>query len=176
MKFVKFITWLCMISLIVYMIPDMTNICVMENSGFSNSVINCAIEEYANYNISKNWFLVLVFILGTLVVTGIDRDFVVFSTLTSEKQHYFLSMFKDKLESSDSNFNYEEYSKSEQPFLDLSIDRFSKGLGGNIIAKALPLSFVFSGTFLLYASVFLWTKSLNKIIYIIKGIVVYKRM
>lgn len=169
----KFLIWLCMISLLVYMIPDMTNISVMEASGYSRSVIKSAIEDYFTSHITKNWFLILIFILGTAITTGVDKDLVLFATLPSDKQCALLIQYRKNLEQSIQDFDYSKYQQLDTPFESLAAEKFGSELG-KILATTLPLSFVFSGTLLLYASVFLWTKAFNKIAYIVKGIFTYK--
>lgn len=159
--------WLCMLSLLVYMMPDMSVISVMGLSGFPQSVINVALSEFYSAAVTKDWLLVVLFLLGTAIVMGINYDHFISATLPSKFQKFLLKEQKDEIkadfESKGVTFDYEAWAKAEFPYRDLVISEVGGNLG-KILITVLPLSFVFNGTLLLYASIFLWTIALKKVI------------
>lgn len=169
--------WLCMLSLIIYMVPDMCNIAVMAKSGFSDSVVSTATQTFMTHAVTKNWLLVTMFFLGIFISVGFNEEFTLLATLPAYRQRMIFDKNKENLQKtfllSGQTFEKEELEKSDTPYAELC---FNSEDFGKIFGPAIPLSFVFSGTLLLYASIFLWTKSLKKIIHIIIGVFSYRKM
>lgn len=168
--------WLCMLSLIVYMMPDMCNIVVMANSGYSKEVISTAVHTFMSHSVTKNWLLVIMFFLGIIISFGLNEKFALLATLPSYRQKIIFQQNKKELENSflisGQNVDMKDLENSQNPYNELAIN--SEDLG-KTLGPAIPLAFVFSGTLLLYASIFLWTKSLKKLIHLITGVFSYKK-
>lgn len=168
--------WLCMLSLIVYMVPDMCNIVVMAKSGYSEAVISSAVHSFMTHSVTKNWLLVTMFFVGIFISVGINEEFALLGTLPSDRQRMIFRHNEEALENrflySGEKFEKENLEKSSTPYLDLM---FNSEELGKILGPAIPLSFVFSGTLLLYASIFLWTKSLKKVIHFATGVISYRK-
>ena len=159
--------WLSMLSLLIYMMPDMSVVSVMGRSGYPQKVVSVAISEFYSAAITKDWLLILLFLLSTAIVIGINTDHFISATLPSKVQKFLLDKQKDALknefEAKGSTFDYESWAKMEFPYRELVISEFFGNLV-KILLTVLPLSFVFNGSLLLYASIFLWTISLKKAI------------
>lgn len=161
--------WLSMLSLLVYMMPDMSVISVMGQSGYPQRVVREALSEFYSSPITKDWMLILLFLIGTAIVMGINKDHFIAATVPSKVQKFLLNKQKDNLteefQDKGLTFEYESWAKMEFPYREMVISEFL-GNVGKILITVLPLSFVFNGTLLLYASIFLWTIALKKAIYI----------
>ena len=159
--------WLSMLSLLIYMMPDMSVVSVMGQSGYPQKVVSVAISEFYSAAITKDWLLILLFLLSTAIVMGINTDHFISATLPSKTQKFLLDKQKDDLinefQAKGSTFDYESWAKMEFPYRELVISEFFGNLV-KILLTVLPLSFVFNGSLLLYASIFLWTISLKKAI------------
>lgn len=96
---------------------------------------------------------------------GINTDHFISATLPSRTQKFLLDKQKDDLinefQAKGSTFDYEAWAKMEFPYRELVISEFFGNLV-KILLTVLPLSFVFNGSLLLYASIFLWSISLKK--------------
>lgn len=175
----NFYLWLSMLSMIIYMIPDMCNITVMTESGFSKAVITNAIHEFETSAVTKNWVLIIVFLVGLFGTLGGNQEFALFATLSSKRQKFIFEKNKDDIEqkfiTSGQEFHKDALNNSETPFTDLFIESLFGEEFGKTFVPALILSFVFSGTLLLFASIFLWTKTLKKIIYVLIGISSFRK-
>lgn len=169
----SFFLWLCMISLIVYMFPDMTNVFVMKESGFSPYVCKLAVSQFLNTSLPSNWLLISAFIVGNIVAVGIKEGFVVNATLPSK---YQISAYRNNeknieewMSAWDVDYDKEALKNDDTPYLTLSLNYFGSKVGA--IAPLLIISFIFSGALLLYASIFIWTSALKKIVFVFNGII-----
>lgn len=173
----KIFMWLCMLSLIVYMFPDLTKIFVMKEAGYSSGICRMALNQFSSMSMPSNWFLIVVFIVGTIVCVGIKEGFIVDSTLSSSKQKSLYLQNEKNIEewmqACGVDYNKDALKNDETPYLTLSYEYFGSKVGATV--PVLIISFIFSGALLLYASLFLWTKALQKIVGVLVGILAYKK-
>lgn len=170
--FFNIFLWLAMLSIIIYMFPDMTNVFVMKESGFSPNICKIALYQYANMSLPSNWVLIAAFIVGNVISVGVKEGFFVNATLPS---HYQINLYRkneknieDWMSAWDVDYNKEELKNDNKPYLTLCMDYFGSKVGGT--APLIILSFIFSGALLLYGSIFVWTIALKKIVFVLNGI------
>lgn len=162
--------WLAMLSLLVYMVPDMTNISVMAESGYSSKVVECATHNYLESPVEKSWLLVVLFIVGTVIAAGVEKSSAAAATLPEKVQRFIyrkdveaggMKQFFSKYELEDAK---ERIEKSDRPYKELTLSILAEKMEN--ISPMIVLAYVLSGSLLLYLSLFLWTKALDKIIFI----------
>lgn len=175
--FFNIFLWFAMLSLIIYMFPDLTNVFVMKESGFSSNICMMALHQFANMSLPSNWFLIVAFIVGNVISVGIKEGFIVNATLPSsyqiEQYRKNEKNIEEWMSAWDVDYNKDELQNDNQPYLTLSMEYFGSKVGG--IAPLLIMSFIFSGALLLYASIFVWTSALKKIVFVINGILSLKK-
>ncbi len=169
--------WLCMLSMVVYVMPDMCTVSVMANSGYPDSVISTASQNFSTTAVTKNWLLVTVFVIGLVLSNCLEKDYALLATLPGKAQMRIFEKTKDQLEAQIDNLKCKmsDLENSSTPFTDLAISYAGREEVGQTVFPAIILTFVFSGTLLLYASLFLWTRALKRIFYIIIGVLSYKK-
>lgn len=177
---VNFILWLSMLSLLIYMIPDMTTLAVMAESGYPKGAIMTAMHSFATYAVTKNWFLVTMFFVGLYLTIGLNSDYALNATLPSSIQRRLYAQNRETIKNSHiiagQEFDADKIDKSDTPFLELFTDSMGKEDIGKTLGVAIPLSFVFNGAFLLFASLFYWTKVLRRLIKIGIGVASYRKL
>lgn len=175
--FFNIFLWFAMLSLIIYMFPDMTNVFVMKESGFSPDICRLALYQFVNMSLPSNWFLIVAFIIGNVISAGIKEGFVIDATLPSNYQTNLYRNNEKNIEewmsAWDVDYNKDELKNDNKPYLTLCMNYFGSKVGG--IAPLLVVSFIFSGALLLYASIFVWTSALKKIVFVINGILSLKK-
>ncbi len=172
----RFFVWLSMLSMIIFMVPDMTKIFVMNMSGYGVEICKSALQFFANYSMPSNWILVVFFIVGTIIGVGMHEDLTLCATLPSQVQMRMCRNNEEKIQDLSTqyglNADMEKLRTDETPYATLAMEVFM-----NKLEKTWPvliLAYIFSGTLLLYASIFMWTKALQKIIDVANGIRVLK--
>ena len=134
--------WLSMLSLLVYMMPDMSVISVMGQSGYPKNVLSVTLSEFYSAAVTKDWMLILLFLLGTAIVMGINKDHVISATLPSKAQKFLLNKqkddLKDEFQAKGTTFEYESWAKMEFPYRELVTSEFFGNLG-RILITVLPL-------------------------------------
>lgn len=171
--------WLSMLSLIIYMIPDMCNIAVMEQSGFSHSVISVAIKEGQTTAVTKNWFLIAAYWIGTIIYLGFNATFALNATLPAYTQQRLFEANKDKfftqLQLAGNDTDNNKLQMSATPYSDLVYAGFAKDSIGEHMAPTIFLSFVLSGTLILYLCLFIWTVVFKRGVFFLTGVIAYKK-
>lgn len=170
--------WLSMLSLLVYMIPEMAVVSVMSKSGHSEKLLLTVINSFFNFSISKNWILVVLFLVGIILSKGLKADYALNATLPSRVQKTIYAKNRETIQnkalSSGEDIDIKQLDASDTPFLDLLIGSSGDEIG-SALGPAIPLAFVFNGAFLLFASIFFWTKILKRLLYIGIGIISYRK-
>lgn len=111
--------------------------------------------------------------VGGAIAGGFDVDYFMCSTLSSERQRRIFVNTKEqlssKLLSTQSDKSIDDLEKDPVPYSTLFAEAFGDSLGKSL-GIALPLSFVFSGSLLLFAIMYLWAQALSKAV---QSVVVY---
>lgn len=175
---VKFFLWLTMLSMIVYMTPDLSKIYVMNMSGFSEGICKAALTRFVNFELPGYWWIIVIFILGAIIAECVAEGFVIDATGPAKLLKFTIErMDKGQIEKLSKKYDVEidkeKLLQDEQPFSSLATEYFSKKI--ETVWPLLVLAFVFSGAILLYCSIFFWTKATRKIITIINGILEYRK-
>ena len=102
---------------------------------------------------------------GGAVAGGFDVDYFMYSTLSSDRQRRIFNNTKEqlssKLISTQAGKTVSDLEDDPEPFSTLFAETFGDSLGKSL-GVALPLSFVFSGSLLLFAIMYLWAQDLSK--------------
>ena len=164
-KFLRLFSWLAVTSLLVYTLPSMETIAVMELHGYAPVIIDSASDLFLQDAIGKNWLTVVLFVAGGAVAGGFDVDYFMYSTLSSDRQRRIFNNTKEqlssKLISTQAGKTVSDLEDDPEPFSTLFAETFGDSLGKSL-GVALPLSFVFSGSLLLFAIMYLWAQDLSK--------------
>lgn len=166
-KFVGLLLWLSITSLIVYMIPTMDNIVVMEQYGYAPQTISCAIRQYGEDALGKGWLTVVMFVAGAVLVGGFNKDYFVAATMPSMRQRKLFDTQKiaisGMLIATQSSLDFADLESDPKPYMTLFLDKFAD-TAGKVLGTAIPLSFVFSGSWLVYAAMYMWAKILPDLV------------
>lgn len=170
--------WLSMLSMLIYMIPDMATLSVMSQTGYSADVVRTALHSFENHAVSKNWFLVTMFLVGLFLSLGLNAGYALNATLPSRIQKRIFANNKDDIEKKkmfEGESLDDKLLNSDHPYTDLFMESMGKDNVGQALGTSIPLSFVFNGSFLLFASLFFWTKVLKRLITIALGVMSYRK-
>lgn len=175
---VNIFMWMSILCLLIYLFPDMCNIAVMRESGFSNDLLAIAKAEYMTPGISKNILLLMIFLIGVFLATGLNPNFALKSTLSASKQKAMFesdnlkvisSLNKNVLKKSDSK----KILDSKTPYTELLLKSFLNIGVIRTFYLCVPIAYVSSGTVLLYASIYAWTMAMIKILTVLAGAITY---
>lgn len=174
----KIFVWVSFLTLVVYITPDMSTVLDLKESGYSSGLIKNVTHHFMNDHFGKPWWIVVLFIISMMFVKGVDGDLAVYSRLKPIVQQRILKNAPDKVQSMMTRKGIDtELSKLEsedEPMSALFLDKLGNEIG-TVIATTLPLSFVFSGTLILFATIYLLTISLARLIMILRALQPYRQ-
>lgn len=172
--------WCSIACMVLYLVPDMSNLVVMEQSGYPTRLLSIAKAEYLTGAPSKNITILLIALVGILLAAGIQPLYALNATLSdlrqqtlweNQKLRVMSSVKKSVLKHSD----LDTILQSKKPFTNLFIRYF---INVGIIRTFYiwtPLAFVCSGTALLYVVVVAWTLAAKKLLTVAVGALSYYR-
>lgn len=177
---VNLFLWLSILSMLIYMIPEMSNLVAMEEAGFSSDLISIARSEYLTGGFTKNFLLAGMALAGIFLASGIEPNYALNATLPSSKQVQVFSFDRPKVMNNIrkrvlNHTDPKEITSSNTPFTDLFL-KYCMNIG--VIQTFYiwtPLAFVCSGTLLLLVTIFAWTMAMNRIIQVGIGAISYLR-
>ena len=128
--------------------------------------------------IPKNVLLLIIFLIGVFLATGLNPNFALKATLSASKQKAMFesdnlrtisSLNKNVLKNSDSK----KILDSRTPYTDLLLKYFMNIGVIRTFYLWVPIAYVSSGTVLLYAAIYAWTMAMIKILTVLAGAISY---
>ncbi|MDE6541527.1 MAG: SH3 domain-containing protein [Muribaculaceae bacterium] len=156
----KTVVWLTLTSMVVYMMPQLENIVVMERYGYSPAAIERIASLYADGAVFSGWIVGIMFVAGVLIKLCMNVEYTVYSMCAPHVQRRIYAANResvgiDLITDERNNYDIERYDASPRPYSDLAanffIYRFVK-----LVFPAVLTMLVLNDTLLMYATLYLW--------------------
>lgn len=182
LRFIIFVFWLVIISMIIYMIPDMRNIANMEVNGYSATCIYTFTEHYQFEPISRSWLLITMLITGLILKVSIEPDLILLTTLSPEMQRKHFKQYGNsiiidyalKMGPAGGNLTDFKYDTADKPYSILAANYFIS-TAAKFLFSFTWLPIALNTNILFFVTIYIWIEAVSNTIKLIFGFIDYKR-
>lgn len=175
--------WITIITSLIYVVPDMTNIAIMKDSGaYPEAYIDSIRDFYQKdpMNISWIWYAVMVIlILGPIILDPVNIPLML---CRSQVQHNLIIFYTNPDHAMDcirtgisfGDCSIDSLKKSQTPFAEIYSSKIGEPLGAKAVFAGLACT-IFNGTLVVYTILIFGCRCLIRLIKIIVNILSYKK-
>lgn len=157
----------CLIVLLFYTMCNMADITAMKMYGWNNEMVTILLDHNLNYQVSRHWWLSLLFFIGMFIFKLPDSWVLVASMLPPKIQ-------KALAEKNKSHFDDNvDLMTEEYPYTDLCGEKLGTAIGSSIVMM-IVLALLLNGTSMMYVTIFAWTLVIGKVYSAVKLYLIWK--